>query len=78
MYPSQTEMLAKLVIDDRHREAARLRTARSIRRRSTPTTRSRIGGLLVATGLALQGVSRAQRGMVRRQVDYPQLATDPC
>ncbi|MGH9086313.1 MAG: hypothetical protein ACRDYW_12755 [Acidimicrobiales bacterium] len=78
MHPIQTEMLVKLVLEDRQREAARHRSVRSIRRRAVPTWRSRLGGLLENTGLALQGASRARRGTDRGQVDCPQLAPDPC
>lgn len=76
MHPIQTEMLAKVVLEDRHREAARLRSTRSIRRRAVPRWRSRVGDLLVRAGLALQGASRARRGMARGQVECPQLAAD--
>ncbi len=78
MHPIQSEMLAKVVLEDRHREAARLRSIRSIRRPAVPTWRSRVGVLLVRTGVALQGASRARRDMARGQVDCPQVAADPC
>jgi len=77
MHPIQTEMLARLIIEDRQREAARLRSVRPIRRRTVPSWRSRVGGMLVRTGLALQGASRARRGTARGQVECPPLAADP-
>jgi hypothetical protein len=77
MHPIQTEMLARLIIEDRQREAARLRAGRAIHRRVVPTWRSRIGGLLVRTGLALQRASRAQRATASDQIECPQLAADP-
>lgn len=81
MHPIQSEMFAKVLLEDRHRQAVRLRSIRSIRsirRTAVPTWRSRFGGRLVRTGLALQGASRARRGIARGQADCPQLAADPC
>lgn len=77
MHPIQTEMLAKARIEDLHREAARLRSARPIRLRAVPSWRSRVGGLLVHTGLALKGASRARRATASGQVECPPLAADP-
>lgn len=76
MHPIQTEMLARLAIEDRQRDAARLRAIRPIRPRAVPTWRSRIGALLVRTGLALQGGARARHAVVRDQIECPQLAAD--
>ena len=78
MHPIQSEMFAKVLVEDRHREAARLRSIRSIRRPGMASWRSRVGALLVRAGFALQGASRARRDMTRAQVDRPQVAADLC
>lgn len=58
MHPIISEQHARMVMEERHREAALRRRARHVRR---PSLRVRAGGLLIAAGQLLQRASRSDR-----------------